>query len=452
VLYGAGVLLFPPSVVLNSDEALYIRQAVAYAAGHTSVEVRNPETWEVSRVLPSSYPPGTSLLQAPFVRAGGWTAACWASVLALGVVLFVTAAWLRRLELRPTFAALIPMFLPVAVLGRTGMSDLPGAAVVVSALFLLARAPDAKPIAGGGFLAGLSVAFRDSNLIFIVPTILKCVLRRERVIFLAAAGVLGVSVRLGLAALLQGDALTVRAPYVFTLSGAAGRAVLYGFALTVLVPGGLVAVSLYRGPGRALMLTSVGAPFLFFTLYSYSGQSSGFLGSLVLGPRYIIPLVPLAAIALASLVEHHVPQEKQKQWLELAILAAAAIVTCLVHPVLHAWSERQSTLVRALYDQTSPEATLVTEPGATAKYLNGLYGQRVLTDRLLYPPEKLRQLLAHGPVQLVFIDRGDSEYWRALAKMNEQYLTSVAESCELKLRVDLTSIDRLRVVDVVECH
>jgi hypothetical protein len=344
------------------------------------------------------------------------------------------------------------MFLPVAVLGRTGMSDLPGAAVVVSSLFLLTRAPERNPIAGGGFLAGLSLAFRDSNLIFIIPTILKCVLRRERVILLAAAIVLGVSVRLGLAALLQGNALTLRTPYVFTLSGAAGRAVLYGFALTLLVPGGLVAVGLYRGPGRALILASVGTPFLFFTLYSYFGQYSGFLRSLVLGPRYIIPLVPLAAIALASLVEGHVPQEKQKRRLELLILAAAAIVTCAVHPVLHAWSERQATLVRALYDQTSPEATLVTEPGATAKYLNGLYGQRVLTDRLLYPPGKLRPLLAHGPVQLVFIDRSDSEYWRALAKMNEQYLTSVAESCELKLRVDLTSIDRLRVVDVVKCY
>jgi hypothetical protein len=160
----------------------------------------------------------------------------------------------------------------------------------------------------------------------------------------------------------------------------------------------------------------------------------------------------LEAIALASLTERHIREERQKRWLELVILAAAAIVTCAVHPVLEAWSERQLILVSALYEQTSPDATLVTEPGATAKFLNGLYGQRVLTNRLLYPPEKLHQLLARGRVQLVFIDRSDSEYWRALAKLNEQYLTSVAESCELKLRVDLTSIDRLRVVDVVKCH
>ena len=366
--------------------------------------------------------------------------------------MLITAAWLRELELRPTFAALVPLFLPASVLGRTGMSDLPSAAVVVASLFLLARAPERAPILGGGFLAGLSLAFRDSTPVFTAPAILRCLLRRERVVLLMAAILAGVAARLCLAALLQGDALALRAPYVFNLSEAAGHALLYGFALTILVPGGLLAVALYRGPLRMVLILTVVGGFIFFSFYFYAGQYSGFFRSLVLGPRYVLPLVPLLAIALASLVDRVFSAEKTKRGIELCVLGAAALVTCVVHPALHTWSERQAKLVRALYETTSADAVLVTEPGATEKYLNGLYGQRTFTDRLLYPPKKLRDLLARGPVQLVFIDRRDSEYWRSLADLNDQYLASASDACELRPRLDITSTDRLRIVDVVRCH
>jgi 4-amino-4-deoxy-L-arabinose transferase-like glycosyltransferase len=452
VVYGAGLLAFPPTVVLNSDEALYVRQAVAYAAGERLVQVRDPATREAYWELPSNYPPGTSLLQTPFVWVGGWKAASGTSFVALAVVIFLTATWLRRLGLRPTFAALVPLFIPISVLARTGMSDLPSAAVVLASMFLLAMAPARTPMAAGGFLAGLSVLFRDSNPIFIAPTVVKSLIRRERVALLLVSILAGVGVRLVLAAMLQGDALTLRAPYTFTFSEAAARALLYGFALTVLVPGGLLAVALYRGPGRALLVVSVAVPFLFFTLYSYWGQDSGFLRSLILGPRYVIPLVPLTAIAVASLLEGWRASERVKRVIELLVLAAAAIVVTAVHPVLHRWSERQATLVNALLQTTSPEAVLVTEPGAIAKYLNGLDGQRTIAEKLESPPEKLVVFLSHGPVQLVFIDRTDSEYWRSMTEQNARYLADVSKRCELRPRIDVTSIDRLRVWDVILCH
>jgi hypothetical protein len=451
-LYGVGLLTFPPLVVLNSDEALYVRQAVAYASGQRFIQVRDPATRESHRELASSYPPGTSVLQTPFVWVGGWRAAPGASFVALAVLVLLTATWLRRLGLRSTFAAIIPLFLPISVLARSGMSDLPSAAVVLASMFLMALAPARTPMAAGGFLAGLSLVFRDSNPIFTAPTVVKCLIQRERIVVLLASILAGLGVRLALAAALQGDALTLRAPYAFTLSEAGSRALLYGFALTILVPGGLLAVPLYRGPGRALLIVSVAAPFLFFTLYSYSGQYSGLFRSLILGPRYVIPLVPLTAIALASLVERRLASERLKHRIELLVLAGAAVVVIVVHPALHRWSERQATLVNALLQTTSQAAVLVTEPGATAKYLKGLYGQRTLADKLRWPPEKLGELLSHGPVQLVFIDRSDSDYWRSLAEQNARYLEDVSKLCELRPRVDVTSVDRLRIWDVVLCH
>src|SRR5579871_819102 len=70
-----------PSVMVVSDESSYVRQAVAFAHGTTTAEAIDPWTHASTRVMPSTYPPGTSALQAIFVFIGGWRAAFLASVL-----------------------------------------------------------------------------------------------------------------------------------------------------------------------------------------------------------------------------------------------------------------------------------------------------------------------------------------------------------------------------------
>jgi hypothetical protein len=82
-LYTLGFLIWRPVVITVADEKAYVHQAWAFARGEITVPTRMPFTHEVVRTLPSHYPAGTSLLQAPLVLAGGWRAAFLLSLLSV---------------------------------------------------------------------------------------------------------------------------------------------------------------------------------------------------------------------------------------------------------------------------------------------------------------------------------------------------------------------------------
>ncbi len=53
----------------------------------------------------------------------------------------------------------------------------------------------------------------------------------------------------------------------------------------VLVPGGLIAVALYRGSRRPELIATVALFVAFYLMYDYSGFTSGMAKRLILGPR-----------------------------------------------------------------------------------------------------------------------------------------------------------------------
>jgi len=73
-------------------------------------------------------------------------------------------------------------------------------------------------------------------------------------------------------------------------------------------------------------------------------------------------------------------------------------------------------------------------------------------NKLDVPADQLGTLLGKGPLQLVFVDRNDSQYWRMMAESNARYQAEVQKRCELRLRTELTVDERLRVLDVIRCQ
>jgi len=453
--YALGLALFPPRVTLISDESQYIRQAVAFASGRTKVQVRDPKTWKVRKELPSQYPPGTSLLQTPFVVLGGWRGAAWASALALFAMMTATGALLRRMELPALYAALIPLFVPAAVLGRTGMSDVPSGAITALGWWYFIRGPrQAWVWCVAGFLAGFSTLLRDSNPLFFLPLFAGAVIRREPWLLLTASGLAGLCVRSAIVLALQGTVFGVPiAYYPFTLDGFHVRVLLYVAALTFLVPGGLVAAFQYRGRRWPELLATTVSALLFFSLYSYAGQFSGFVRTTILAPRYFIPLLPALAVAVAWLVHRAGMRPKARASLEWVLFLGALTVSIAVHPVMALWAQRQGLVVDAITQATSAESVVVTELGATAKYINELYGSRAVIGRDQVTLDELAAMRERRNVQLVFLDRSDSEYWRTMALGNSEFAAAAASRCKLAEIVDLqaTASDRLRIWDVKNC-
>jgi hypothetical protein len=456
VVYALGLVLFPQRLALISDEAQYLRQAMVYAEGETRVGIRDPKSGMISKVLPSPYPPGTALLEAPFVRLGGWRAAPWASTVSLGAMLWLTATHLRRSGYSTWYAALNLLYLPAAVLGRSAMSDVPSGAVIALSWWFFARDPlSSWNWVLAGFFAGASVIFRDANLIFFIPFFIGTVSRHEAWPVLLASGLLGAALRPLAAQMLQGQILGLHALYYpFTTTGLATRLVLYVLALLVLCPAGLVTVLEYRGCRWQELLGTVLLALAFFGLYGYSGQNSGFVQAVVVGPRYFIPLMPLMAVATAWWVEKLRFSGRSKRLLEAGVLGAALLVAAMVHPALWIWGKRQEPIVEAIYRDTSSQSVIVTELAATAKYLNGLYGDRTVIGRDQLSPDELVRIRERQPVQLLFLDRSEAPFWKAMAAANEAFVTAVAERCELLLttRKSLESGERLRIWDVQRCE
>src|SRR5438045_3153429 len=101
--YAIGFALFPPRVFLVVDEERYVSQAVAFSHGGRTISGAEAPGARPSRAL-TDFPPGTALLQTPFVLIGGWRAAAMLSVLALCVATLVTARLLRENGYDPGFA------------------------------------------------------------------------------------------------------------------------------------------------------------------------------------------------------------------------------------------------------------------------------------------------------------------------------------------------------------
>jgi hypothetical protein len=419
------------------------------------------------RVQPNLRPAGTPLLLVPLVLAGGWRAAFLLPLLCVIGSTLVLARWLHEEGRSPLFALLLLGYLPVLVLGRVAMSDLPSALVGTLGLWMFWRGLSRGRFwsLGAGVFAGASLLFRDTNPLLFLALFAGTVLRRERTAWwLGAGGILGVSLRLASGAVLHGDPFFVSDPLnTFDLISVVRNTPIYLLALLGMVPGGLAGALLYRGRRRPEILITLVAWVLLYLSYQHAGQGSGSLKQLVQGPRYFIPLVPLLAFAMAESIPRlgsrwgwgAVPLRARAARAGVRVwIAGVALAAFAVHPALDRFNRTQASLVRALYAHTTPDAVVVTNMVATGKFLNELYGFRHVINRPHLEPSEVPRLLAEsGSVQLAFLNRLDSEYYRGDAAENDAFVRGTETRCRLVLLHDAahSASDHLRIWQVREC-
>ncbi|MCZ6782415.1 MAG: glycosyltransferase family 39 protein [Proteobacteria bacterium] len=297
-LYAVSFAVFYPSVITVADEGSYVRQANLILAGSDTVEKIHPFTGEVIDYKPiNDYPLGTALLLVPFVAVGGWQAAFVVPMLCLLFGVWITARWLEEEGHSPLFALFVLAYPPALVFGRIAMSDAPSLLVAAAGLWLFWRGQDrpAPTWLAAGFVAGVSLLFRESNALVFAPFFVGAVLRGESKSWaLVVGGLLGVGARMLAGQLFFGDAFFAKRPESFSLSLVAGNLPLQALALLVLVPGGLLAGFAYRGRRWPELVATVAIFPAFYALYEYSAAESALWKRLVLGPRYFLPLLPLS--------------------------------------------------------------------------------------------------------------------------------------------------------------
>ncbi|OFW16263.1 MAG: hypothetical protein A3H29_15850 [Acidobacteria bacterium RIFCSPLOWO2_02_FULL_67_21] len=423
--YAGGLLFFAAETFVSTDESIYVEQAVAWASGSGFP------------APVSHYPPGTSLLQVPFVKAGGWQAAAWASVASLAATIVMLGRWLIDLRYPPFAALLFLVFAPTLVLGRIGMSDVPSAAVVTAGLWLFwTGVRSARRWFAAGLLAGLSLLFRETNVLLFIPFYLGAIGRRENGwIWLAGGFVVGMSVRLATSQWLFGSPFFVHSQSRWSLGAAFDSLPIYVFALLVMVPGGLVAVATYGGERRRELKAAVALYLCVYVFYVYSGQSSQPFVRLAAAGRYLIPLVPLVAVAWADMARRHA-------WPVRRLLPGAGIVALagalLVHPVVHWWGAREAAVAEDIVAQTRDGDALIAS-WAAQKYVSPVYGprRRIWIERA--DVADLPAITAQNPgTFLVRVSREDTSPAAVGSDETERFVSAARQRCRVEQVFDRT--------------
>jgi hypothetical protein len=465
-VYSAGFLLFPPHVLLINDEERYVTQAVAFARGALTVPGANAlaaDSTASMRVV-TDYPPGTSLLQAPLVAVAGWRGAALLSLLSLAALVLCTGAWLRQHDLTPAFALVVPAFLAALFFGRTAMSDMPAAALTALSLYLLALAErgGAAGAAAAGFTSGLLLLFREPALLILVPFAAALMIERPRCIApLIAGGVVAVGARLALSHLLFGDAMHVRDPgYGFSLSVVPRNLLLYGAILLGMFPFGAVLPFTYSGRHARAVRVAFTVYVLLFLTYDYNAwRDNGYGKGTLLAARFMLPLLPLLALAAADVVPrllHRLPatwRHGANRLLPVGLTGVAAAAFA-IHPLVRRLGAEQAAIMNTIRTHTTPGTPLVVNEKAAGKYLSPVYGPRLQIDRqTMRPGDIARYCRRFGRVGVVLLDRTDTELFRQDALANATFLADAARDVPLRQRTDtvLSPVLRLRILEATDC-
>jgi hypothetical protein len=466
LLYLVFFAFFYPDTPTNDDEAQYLRQSVLLLEGRSTITFVDPLTGKEYEKTPSTYSMGAPLLMAPFVKLFGIEGAYLVPLLSLLIAAALTARWLQDEGRSPAFAAVFLGFPATLVMGRVCMSDMPSAAVVALGLWLFWRGQErAAPWwLGSGFVAGASLLLRVSNSLIFAPLFLGTVLRREpRCWALVVGGLAGLAVRLAGMYAYFGDPFFERGYYDFAPETIMERLPLFLMGLLILVPGGLLLAIAYRGRRRPEVIATVLGFICFYLFQTFSSVETSPSKRLILGLRYLIPLLPLLCFAMAESLPRLWRQllarvaSANRPGLELGAAVAVSLylvgigaAAAAVHPVLSHWSASQRQ-IREVIVRHVGDVPVVTNLHATRKFLPLLDLKFEPHNRLSI--DQLATLIErNGEFCLVLIDRSDSEFWRADARVNQEFLAALEPPPELLFDQQMNATDRLRIWRVREVH
>ena len=463
IAYVLGYLAFAPNALLVADEALYVGQAAAFADGTKSHEVRYVLQKTGRREVVSTYPAGTSLLQAPFVKLGGWRGAFLPSLLALIGTVVVLLKWLRTIERPPIFALLPLICIGTSVQGRLAMSDEITAFLTALALWLYARGErgDQRSWLAAGFFAGLTALFRDATPLLFVPVFGMALVRRARCAWQLILGSgIGVSIRLVIAKLMFGSALFVResaqGQVPLSLRAVVDNIPLYLVILTVAIPLGLPSLLLHRSKANlALALGSLALVGLYLT-FPLPHEANGLVRDLVLHSRYCNALVPIIAVTMAEWIPRLTERRSVlRRVIVVGAVASAFALSTTVHLYLHHWGQTVERMAAEIYSLTPEDSVFLTNPQSTDKFMSDVYGHRDIIYRPDVTPDTVADYVARGnTIYAVFVDRTETLYRREDARHNHEFMSALSTRCNIDMLIDRqeSAVERLWIGRIAHCE
>ena len=296
-----------PTNILIFDEWQYFQQGLAYSNGSPLLQEANPLLVSSEAKAPGHYPLGTPFFLAVLILLFGKKAVFLQGVISLLGAFYFNIKTLKNLNLDTRFSLLLFLFFPTTLLSRTLMSDLPSLLMISWFLYLMTISSQSKrSILGAGLVGGISILFREPNILLILPLIIGLYFRESFKLFLF--GLLGFSIaigiRLGSSFWAFGDPFFTKDPGVsFSFQFFMENVIFYFPFLIIFIPAGLWALYKYNGKFQIEIKVALILFLGLYFMYGYNGMHFSGVKSIILGPRFLIPTLPFFAIVLASLCE-----------------------------------------------------------------------------------------------------------------------------------------------------
>jgi 4-amino-4-deoxy-L-arabinose transferase-like glycosyltransferase len=325
-------ILFYPARFVNIDEHDYLQNADLIIHSQLRQECDGSESqYQVNDYCISKYNIGTSLFLIPAALTNPALAfAISFAVFVIGIVIFNRL--LKLLAIDPVFTYLYALFPAFVYYSRTLMSETYSATLIITIAYCLLRMQKSSTWWGiaAGVLTGVAVLVRYTNILPIALLILLALIWRFRTeekalvksMFAVAAGALPwMLVFITINIYLYGAPL--RSGYYF--SGEEGVFIWsqvplfllrFGFGLSAIYPL-MLELPLFIRSRFSWLLVPVLATMLFYAGFpntTFEGRPL----DLILGLRFLVPVIPLLLIAYTAGLNRLV----DKQWFKLGLVIA----------------------------------------------------------------------------------------------------------------------------------
>lgn len=310
-LFCVSYFIFYPSLILISDEQSYFNLALSFLTGHPGSYIHQEVLPQFSsNLVEAEYALGTPLFLTPIIGLLGNSGVYIFSILCFVLSFILTYLSISHLDYDVKGVLLLFFFLPLLLISRTVMSELPSVVLVSLSLWILIKGKSShKGYLLIFFLGGVSILFRETNALIFGPILLHTffIVRFRDKIGGCILFLLGVSCRLLANHFVYGDAFHLKHGYPFGLSYLPQNILLYTAILLGLIPGGLLFLLLYRGYLKGLFVSIVAIFTVVLLFYGYNAMDySGVKMGLMMNGRFFIPLMPIFAICLGYCLKKYV--------------------------------------------------------------------------------------------------------------------------------------------------
>ena len=277
-----------------TDEVSYYFQLQNWLYGNAQSTIIDAVSGTSYSLIEGHYPPGTSFLLSilysiynPLIYFSG--------LICLLVAIFILYNCLRKLNLPTISLSVIYLFLPLVYIARTTMSEMPSLLLVSVGVYLY-FVNNAKSYLWIALIAGLSVAFRETNILLLAP--LAFFISKNYVLS-AIAFLVGLLFRFIGYFILTNNPLIVKEGYPFGIEFLPAILIVYTIVLFILLP--FSPLWFTKLPRLHVLPFALGL-FSFLGLHLFYGYVasaySGYTNGVILNGRFWIPTLPLFVVAL----------------------------------------------------------------------------------------------------------------------------------------------------------